>query len=225
MSEIYIPFSRDDEPSSTNLVNEVLEDVPVHAPLDLQNGQPTLRTFTGKLWHLLEPRAEDVCIEDIAHALSLTCRWAGHTAVFTSVGQHSIMVAMMAAEVSSAFALKGLLHDASEAYLLDVPTPLKKSPAFKEYYALERKTMEAISTALKVDLLDLPEAVHKADKEVGLMENAFLCPHPHKDNPYLDENGNSKVQWKLEPPHVVEQAFLHIYHELKKADAPRIIIP
>lgn len=70
----------------------------------------------------LNPRPEDILIEDIAHALSQICRFTGHTSLFFSVAQHSIFVSKL---VSPEFALAGLLHDAQEAYVNDLSSPLK----------------------------------------------------------------------------------------------------
>ena len=49
-----------------------------------------IQTFTGKRMYPLDPKPEDICIEDIAHALSNICRFTGHTKKFYSVGEHSI---------------------------------------------------------------------------------------------------------------------------------------
>lgn len=83
-----------------------------------------IQTFSGRQFFPLEPRVEDVCIEDIAHGLSNLCRYAGHCECFYSVAQHCLLVSRV---VPREHALRGLLHDASEAYLIDVPRPIKHS--------------------------------------------------------------------------------------------------
>lgn len=83
----------------------------------------------------LEPAAEDIHITDIAHALSLLCRGNGHVKHFFSVGQHCVNCAQeaMARGYSRRVCLACLLHDASEAYLSDVPRPFKKTlPSYQE---------------------------------------------------------------------------------------------
>lgn len=87
----------------------------------------------------LHPRCEDICIEDIAHALSLLCRANGHFKQFFSVAQHSINCAKEAAArgLSSKVQLACLLHDSSEAYISDITRPVKQ--AFPEYIACEDK--------------------------------------------------------------------------------------
>ena len=79
-------------------------------------------TYSGKKFYHLAPSAEMVDIVDIAHALSLTCRWTGHTRYHYSVAQHSWYFSYL---VPKEFALSALLHDASEAYLGDMNRPLK----------------------------------------------------------------------------------------------------
>jgi 5'-deoxynucleotidase YfbR-like HD superfamily hydrolase len=80
-----------------------------------------IQTYTGKLVDYLEPDPETICIEDIAKALSLEPRFAGQTKRHYSVALHSIMVCGMAPKQ---FKLEALLHDAEEAYIKDIPTPL-----------------------------------------------------------------------------------------------------
>src|SRR6267378_1608096 len=79
-------------------------------------------TYSGLQFYHLAPTPEMVCIEDIAHALSQTCRWTGHTKFHYSVAQHSIYCSFL---VPAEHALAALLHDASEAYLGDMNRPLK----------------------------------------------------------------------------------------------------
>lgn len=89
-----------------------------------------IQTFTGRQFWPLDPRPEDVDILDIAHALALKCRYSGHTRRFYSVAEHSVYVSRM---VPAEHALAALLHDAGEAYLPDVPRPVKPHlPGYKE---------------------------------------------------------------------------------------------
>lgn len=82
-----------------------------------------MQTYTGRAFWPLDPRAKDVDIVDIAHALAHQCRYAGHCNAFYSVAQHSVLVAQA---VPEDIRLEALLHDASEAYLVDVPRPVKR---------------------------------------------------------------------------------------------------
>ena len=49
-----------------------------------------ITTYTGVHFTPTEPKAEDIRIEDIAHALSMICRGNGHVKTFYSVGEHCI---------------------------------------------------------------------------------------------------------------------------------------
>jgi 5'-deoxynucleotidase YfbR-like HD superfamily hydrolase len=60
-------------------------------------------------------------IEDITHALSQRCRYAGHTPGFYSVAQHLVLCSDQALKLCPDLALTALMHDASEAYLSDLP--------------------------------------------------------------------------------------------------------
>jgi 5'-deoxynucleotidase YfbR-like HD superfamily hydrolase len=100
-------------------------------------------TATGERFFPFEPTRGSIRIEDIAHALACVNRWTGHAPRPYSVAQHSILVSEL---VPREYALWGLLHDASEAYVADVAGPVKRLPAFDEYRdiegALETATFE-----------------------------------------------------------------------------------
>lgn len=83
-----------------------------------------METFTGKYVKPLDLKYEDIDIVDIAHHLSLTCRYSGACKEFYSVAQHSVMVSYLVEKKSK---LTALLHDASEAYMPDVIRPIKYS--------------------------------------------------------------------------------------------------
>ncbi len=109
------------------------------------------QTFTGKRFYALDPRADDICIEDIAHALSLICRFGGHSSEFYSVAQHSILVAEVVQGTERDPNLgwdrlatrAGLLHDAAEAYVGDMVRPLKRS--MHEFVAAEDRIFMMIA--------------------------------------------------------------------------------
>ena len=87
-------------------------------------------------------------IEDIAHALSMVCRFAGHCPRHYSVAQHSMLVADL---VSEEYKLAALLHDASEAYLGDVTSPLKRNEQMRGYRELEKSIQSSIDTHYGID--------------------------------------------------------------------------
>jgi len=127
-----------------------------------------MQTYTGKAWYPMTPRAKDVDIEDIAHALSLLCRYGGHCRRFYSVAEHSVLVSHL---VPPEYALWGLMHDASEAYVVDVPRPLKVH--LGHYRDMEQRAWQAI--ALRFDLpYEMPSVVHQADIDACFIEKGQL---------------------------------------------------
>lgn len=91
-----------------------------------------LHTFTGRGFDPLNPTPGDVHLEDIAHALAMTCRFGGHTPRHYSVAQHAVLVALLVLEASRRpdWALLALHHDSAEAYLGDIPRPIKRGVVF-----------------------------------------------------------------------------------------------
>ena len=139
-----------------------------------------LRTFSGRSVHILNPRPEEICIQDIAHALANTCRFGGHTPVFYSVADHSLLVSEL---VPESLALWGLLHDASEAYLHDLTRPLKRvldsagSQDVTRYAELERRMMAAVCSRFGLPA-EMPLLVKAADNTVLATEFRDLFGEP-----------------------------------------------
>ena len=94
----------------------------------------SIMVYTGGFVNPTNIQPSDVHIEDIAHALSLICRFNGHIDKFYSVAEHSLLVSKAAGEAySDEVALVGLLHDATECYISDIPRPIKSLlPGYKE---------------------------------------------------------------------------------------------
>jgi len=113
-----------------------------------------IETFTGKMVDVFNLKQEDIDIEDIAHALSQQTRFSGHLPQFYSVAQHCVLGLEFAQDHDK---LAWLLHDASEAYLMDMPTPIKKR--FPEYKKLEKEIQRKIYT--KFNVFHVNEAVIK----------------------------------------------------------------
>jgi hypothetical protein len=100
-----------------------------------------IRTVSGRYVNVLDPDPETLDLSDIAHALSHVPRFGGHLPMPWSVLQHSMLVESM---VPGRLKLQALLHDASEAFLCDVPSPLKAH--LPEYMLIEERMMQAIAT-------------------------------------------------------------------------------
>ena len=106
-----------------------------------------IQTYTGKRFYPLDPRPEDIEIVDIAHSLSRKTRFNGHASRHYSVAEHSILVAYHVSldDPDPRVVLAALLHDASEAYLSDVPRPIKMLDEMAPYRAVEEKVERLIA--------------------------------------------------------------------------------
>ncbi|WP_018456825.1 hypothetical protein [Bradyrhizobium sp. WSM4349] len=116
-----------------------------------------IQTYTGKKFWPLDPRPEDVDIEDIAHALAMQCRFGGHCLRFYSNAEHSVLVSRFCGDD----ALAGLLHDGSEAYLLDMLSPIKQF--MPDYKAAEKRCQAAVYRAFGLPET-MPASVKQADR-------------------------------------------------------------
>jgi len=105
------------------------------------------QTYTGIASWPLDPdknTEDDISLEDIAHSLAHQCRFNGHCKEFYSVAQHSIIVANKVYDItgSQEARLQGLMHDAAETYLGDIPRPVKQ--LIPEFQLLEEKWIKKI---------------------------------------------------------------------------------
>ena len=128
-----------------------------------------ITTYTRKHFDPINPDAELICIEDIAHALPMICRGNGHVSSFWSVGEHCILCAKEAAAkgYSNRLVLAALLHDASECYMSDVPRPLKQN--MKKYKEYENHLLDVIYTKFLGFTLNIDE-----EKLIKEIDNALL---------------------------------------------------
>jgi hypothetical protein len=168
-----------------------------------------VQTFTGRTLSLTDPDPADVCIEDIAHALAQTCRFNGMTRDFYSVAEHSVLVSMFS---DPADMLHGLLHDASEAYLGDMVTPLKRHPRLKGYRHLEANVQHAIW--LRFELAPaIPASVKAADERMLATEIRDLMVPSAWPAGVLDLQA-LPIRLHPMPPIQAERAFLDRYTQL-----------
>lgn len=134
-----------------------------------------IQTYTGGQFWPMDPRWDEVHLEDIAHALSMLCRFNGHCRRFYSVAEHSVLVSRQASRRN---ALWGLLHDASEAYLADVPRPVK--PFLPGYKATEQLVQDVVCFRFGLPL-DMPEEIHEIDGRIVITERALnMAPCAHE---------------------------------------------
>lgn len=140
------------------------------------NKPATIKSYTGKTIHfnpLTKFKVKDINIVDIAHSLSQKCRFSAHSPLFYSVAQHSCFVST---QCEPQYALWGLLHDASEAYLPDVPTPLKYMPEMSWFRDVEKKIQILICKRFDLPLKE-PDEVKIADKRMLYTEKRDLMKH------------------------------------------------
>lgn len=142
------------------------------------NTPTAIQVASGAYVDPLNLQPEDVRVEDIAHALSHQCRFSGHTRRFYSVAEHSVRVCHLLRLEGhpERVQLQGLLHDAAEAYLLDLPRPLKQHPEIGHAYRdAEYRVWGAIALALGVCPITY-DVVHQADLVLLATERRDLMP-------------------------------------------------
>lgn len=154
-----------------------------------------IRTFSGIYMNVFEPTLEMIHIEDIAHALSNQCRFGGHLPNFFSVAQHSVECSKM---VDEDIALDALLHDASEAYLLDIPSPVKVK--LSNYKKIEDDLMKLIAKKFGFQYPLHPQ-VKKIDETQLIYEWEEMM---------LDTT-DTAIGWT---PKEAKQKFLETFHQL-----------
>jgi hypothetical protein len=177
-----------------------------------------IQTYTGRRFSPLEPVEADVVVEDIAHALSNQCRFGGHCTIFYSVAQHSCVVAdvVAALDAGPADQLWALLHDAAEAYLLDLPHPLKHNTVLGDAYRAIEAPLQAVICA-RFGLPEEPPAdVKEADRAVLASERLAFMQESF-DWPELA--GVAAIDLQLEPwlPARAEREFLERFARLEAA--------
>lgn len=164
-------------------------------------------TFTQKRISPFDPDVNQICIEDIAHALSMLCRFGGHCTSFYSVAEHSVHVSNV---VEPRYALWGLLHDATEAYIGDVVRPIKKLSDMSAYRQAEERLFRAIAHRFGLEE-EMPTEVKLADSTMLQTEKSQVLTGADLTKsklPVLD------MQLKLLLPTEAEQLFLTRFNEL-----------
>lgn len=133
-----------------------------------------IQTYLGNKFYPLDPRPEDFETEDIAHALGMICRYGGHVAEFYSVAEHCIIMSYL---VPKEYALTALMHDAAEAYIQDLPRPIKRM--LPEYSVMEDVILLALAQQFPIILEgggELPDIVNELDAKMLVTERNKLMP-------------------------------------------------
>jgi 5'-deoxynucleotidase YfbR-like HD superfamily hydrolase len=158
-----------------------------------------IRTNSGLYINVFDPKPDAICIEDIAHALAAIPRFAGHLDKHYSVAQHSLMAAQLASPKNRKALL---LHDATEAYMLDMPTPIKAQ--LPEYKTAEDHLMVVIAEKFGIQY-PFDKEIKEIDKYLVELEWDKMVRNPDKSFKCL-----TAIQAKKE--------FLRVYHEIIAAE-------
>jgi len=139
--------------------------------------------LSGRRLNLLDPSPVDIEIEDIAHGLARVARWNGQTTgdhAFT-VAQHSLIVEQIASqqgrEMSNAWKLAILLHDAPEYVIGDMISPFKSALGL-DYKSFEEKLQQAIHIRFGLNPIidpDLKKRIKDADRAAAWFEATELA--------------------------------------------------
>lgn len=162
-----------------------------------------IQTYSGKFVDPFDFKPEDFDVKDVAHALSLTCRWGGMCRTFFSVAQHSLLCSIYCDDPRW-----GLMHDASEAYLADLASPVK--PRVRGFKEAELGIQQAIAEVLNLTW-PMPECVGVTDRRLLVTEQRELMPPGPSFIPDVEP-----FAWSFTPstPGMAERNFLNRYMEL-----------
>ena len=163
---------------------------------------------SGRLFDFAAPESNEITLEDIAHGLAHTCRYAGQCDGFYSVAEHCVHVSRVVPFAE----LAGLFHDAAEAFMGDVSAPLKR--LLPEYRALEKRVERAVFNWFGIEW-PLPTEVKAADLSVMAAELQILMPPG--TNAWLQDTDivPAKVRIARLPPDRAKALFLDRYAELR----------
>jgi hypothetical protein len=164
-----------------------------------------IQTFTGKKFDPVEAGVELIDIRDIAHSLSMQCRFNGHCRSFYSVAEHCVRVSKI---LTGTNALWGLLHDAAEAYVSDLPRPVKaRLPQFVE---IEDRLLQKIIGHFHLPW-PMPAEVCAADDQLLATEARDLM-----NDQLAPWTSQTPLAETIHPmtPHQAKQAFLDRFHSL-----------
>lgn len=172
--------------------------------------EPTIQLASGRVFNFLKPEETEFLLTDIAHALANVARFAGHTRSFYSVAQHSVHVAEL---VAPKHQLAALLHDATEAFLGDITTPLKQ--LLPEYQKIEERVHNTI-----MDQCELPRKLHasikRADTIMLVTEQRDLMPLLANGHPFIERDVQPRNATVVPvSPFFAKRMFIRKYYEIQ----------
>jgi hypothetical protein len=171
-----------------------------------------IQTYSGQTVDYLNPNPDTIKIEDIAKALSNECRFGGQSRFHYSVGQHSILAAGLAPK---RLKLEALLHDAEEAYIKDLPTPLAAAIGrgqVKQYEFVKLKFKYVIRDKFKLVWTDDNYHIIKTiDRRLAVTERDSLFKHPQ---PLFEGEDIEPYPMLIHPENMIniESRFLQMFN-------------
>ena len=166
-----------------------------------------ITTFTGKRFHMFNATEKELDIIDAAHALSLQCRFNGHTSHFYSVASHSLIGSKL---ILNQFKKEFLLHDLQESWIGDLVTPIKRRTS--AFIKMENKIEKVISKKYNIPF-PMSKEVKEMDTLMFRMEFVYLMGQKSKELFPLTKKEFMKEINK--PCQQIEKEFLNTYHKLK----------
>jgi hypothetical protein len=178
---------------------------------------PYIQTLSGRRVNPLDAAPEDIEVSDIARALANTCRFGGHSKAFYSVAQHSVIVCELleARGATPDELMAALLHDAAEAYLGDLPHPLKHRSELGAAFMAAEQRLEAVI----VERFALPDA----SARIKPLDRALLATERRTFSevtwhwPELDGAEDLGLELEAWPPDRAREAFLAAYERIAAA--------
>jgi len=180
-----------------------------------ENNLLWIQTYKGNKFYFENPKFD---IEEIAHALSLQCRFTGHIKDFYSVAEHSVLVAGLS-KIFGGDPFEGLLHDAHEAYFSDLASPWKS--VVPDYKVAEKKLESAMRTQFGL-VPEISEIVKKADWVALFIEARSLLNGDISDwvAPEGIREEAAKLYKTIRPaclmPNAAKRFFLDAFESLEK---------
>lgn len=165
---------------------------------------------SGSIFDLKEPETNEIKIEDIAHGLAHTCRFGGQCKAYYSVAEHSVLVSQVVPEAG----LAALFHDAAEAFVGDMTTPLKH--LLPEFARIEERIERAIFEQFEIEWPP-PPSVKSADYSVMAAEQVTLMPPDTNEWLNAANISPANVEIRYLDPMTARTLFMDRYAELLRA--------
>ncbi len=181
----------------------------------------------GNKCHMFDMSDDVITIEDIAHTLAQTPRFRGKCRIPYSVGQHSILVSTFLPEN---IRLAGLMHDAAESVIGDIPTPMKRELGFMrdgKFVSVKEEEKAILQTIFQKLEIDWPDEqgwakIKEIDTKMMVTEARDLLPPPPADWDHKKKNGFEEFHFQIVPWSFEEtkQAFIDTYNVLQTEKSP-----